>query len=93
MLSRHRDGVQNLLDKQQSKKSLDLAMESWKERNRMSEQLGRGKYVLAEYEKIKRITLPFGDNLLLYLTTEVDADHRKILDGVHRLEAGLDYLN
>jgi hypothetical protein len=59
----------------------------------MSEQLGRGKYVLAEYDKIKRITLPFGDNLLLYLTTEVNADHRKILDGIHRLEAGLDYLN
>lgn len=93
MLSRHREGVQNLLDKQQSKKSLDLAMESWKERNRMSEQLGRGKYVLAEYEKIKRITLPFGDNLLLYLTTEKNSDHRKILDGIHRLEAGLDYLN
>ena len=79
MLSRHRPGVQNLLDKKQSKKSLDLAMDSWRERSDISQQIGKGKYVLAEYEKIKRITLPFGENLLLYLTTEVDADHTKIL--------------
>jgi hypothetical protein len=93
MLSRHRSGVQNLLDKKQSKKSLDLAMDSWRERSDISQQIGKGKYVLAEYEKIKRITLPFGENLLLYLTTEVDADHTKILEKIHRLEAGLQYLN
>ena len=93
MLSRHRPGVQNLLDKEQSKKSLELAMASWKVRSDISKQIGKGKYVLAEYEKIKRITLPFGENLLLYLTTEVDADHTKILEKIHRLEAGLEYLN
>ena len=93
MLSRHRPGVQNLLDKEQSKKSLDLAMDSWRERSDISQQIGKGKYVLAEYEKIKRITLPFGENLLLYLTTEVEADHTKILEKIHRLEAGLEYLN
>jgi hypothetical protein len=91
MLSRHRPGVQNLLDKEQSKKSLELAMASWKVRSDISKQIGKGKYVLAEYEKIKRITLPFGENLLLYLTTEVDADHTKILEKIHRLEAGLEY--
>jgi hypothetical protein len=30
--------------------------------------------------------------MLLYLTTEVDADHAKILDKIHRLEAGLEYI-
>ena len=58
---------------------------------RYIKQIGKGKYVLAEYEKIKRITLPFGENLLLYLTTEVEADHTKILEKIHRLEAGLEY--
>jgi hypothetical protein len=48
-------------------------------------------YVLAEYEKIKRITMPFGDHLLLYLTTEVEADHSNIYDRIRRLEAGLKY--
>jgi hypothetical protein len=66
-------------------------MASWRQRNEISDRIGKGKYVLAEYEKIKRITLPFGDNLLLYLTTEVNVDHTKILDKIHRLEAGLEY--
>jgi hypothetical protein len=91
MLSRHREGVQNLLNQEQSKRSLELAMDSWKQRDEISDRIGKGKYVLAEYEKIKRITLPFGDNFLLYITTEVDADHTKILDKIHRLEAGLKY--
>ncbi|MGC1930490.1 MAG: hypothetical protein WA667_16085, partial [Candidatus Nitrosopolaris sp.] len=52
--------------------------------------IGKGMYVLAEYEKIKRITMPFGDDLLLYLTTEVEADHLTIYDRIRSLEAGLE---
>jgi hypothetical protein len=39
---------------------------------------------LAEYEKIKRITMPLGDHIL-YITTEVEADDRGIIDKVRRL--------
>jgi hypothetical protein len=88
---RHRQGVQNLLSKDESKKSLELAMDSWKVRDGLSDKIGKGMYVLAEYEKIKRITMPFGDELLLYLTTEVEADHSNIYDRIRRLEAGLKY--
>jgi len=91
LFSRHRPGVQNLLNSEESKKSLKLAMDSWMARNQISHKIGKGKYVLAEYEKIKRMTLPFGDNYLLYITTEVEGDHSKILDRIHRLEAGLEY--
>ena len=49
------------------------------------------EYVLAEYEKIKRLTMPFGDDLILYLTTEVEADHSNKYDRIRRLEAGLKY--
>ena len=88
---RHRQGVQNLLTKDESKKSLEMAMDSWRIREGLSDKIGKGMYVLAEYEKIKRITMPFGDHLLLYLTTEVEADHSNIYDRVRRLEAGLKY--
>ena len=91
MSSRHREGVQNLLNREESKKSLELAMNSWRDRSAISHKIGKGKYVLAEYEKIKRITLPFGENYLLYITTEVDANHSKILDKIRRLESGLKY--
>ena len=90
---RHRQGVQNLLSKDESKKSLEMAMAAWKVRSEFSDKIGKGKYVLAEYEKIKRITMPFGDDLLLYLTTEVEADDSSIYDRIRSLEAGLKYWN
>jgi hypothetical protein len=91
MYSRHREGVKNLLSNEESIKSLELAMTSWKIRGELAEKIGKGRYVLAEYEKIKRITMPFGDDLLLYVTTEVDADHSNIYDRSRRLESGLKY--
>jgi hypothetical protein len=91
MYSRHRQGVTNLLSNEESKKSLELAMNAWKTRSELAPKIGKGKYVLAEYEKIKRITMPFGNDLLLYLTTEVEADHSNILNRIRKLEAGLKY--
>jgi hypothetical protein len=91
MYSRHRQGVINLLTPEETKKSLEMAMTGWKVRSELSRKIGKGRYVLAEYEKIKRITMPFGDDYLLYLTTEVQADHLNIINRIRKLEAGLKY--
>jgi hypothetical protein len=88
---RQLEGVQNLLSAEESKKSLEMAMAAWKVRDGFSDNIGKGMYVLAEYEKIKRITMPFGNDLLLYLTTEVGADHSIIYEKIRSLEAGLKY--
>ncbi|MFZ0345924.1 MAG: hypothetical protein WAL24_12270 [Nitrososphaeraceae archaeon] len=86
MHSDHRQGVQNLLSPEESKKSLELAINAWKLRNELAPKIGKGRYVLAEYEKIKRITMPLGDNHVLYMTTEVESDHAKIMDKVRMLK-------
>jgi hypothetical protein len=87
MHSNHREGVQNLLSPEESKKSLELAVNSWKTRSQLAPKIGKGKYVLAEYEKLKRITMPLGDEQhLLYITTEPEADHSKIIDTVRTLK-------
>jgi hypothetical protein len=84
MYSDYREGVENLLTPEESKKSLKLAINAWKIRSGLTPKIGKGKYVLAEYEKVKRITMPLGKNHLLYITTDVQADHssmiRKILE-------------
>lgn len=56
----------NLFTPEESKKSLERATfkTGWKVRSELSHKIGRGKYVVAEYEKIKRITMPFGDDYL-----------------------------
>src|SRR5215203_685228 len=56
MYSDHRPGVTNLLTSDESRKSLEMAVNAWKSRSQLAPKIGRGKYVLAEYEKIKRIT-------------------------------------
>src|ERR1041384_2288053 len=68
MFSDHRPGVTNLLTPDESKKSLEMAVNAWKTRSQLADKIGKGKYVLAEYEKIKRITMPLDDNHILYVT-------------------------
>jgi hypothetical protein len=84
MYSEHREGVRNLLTPEESKKSLELAVNAWKTRSELAPKIGEGKYVLAEYERIKRITMPLGDEEkhLLYITTEPEADHSNIIRGI-----------
>ncbi|HYX55094.1 MAG TPA: hypothetical protein VE818_02955 [Nitrososphaeraceae archaeon] len=83
--SDHRQGVKNLLTPEESKESLELAVNSWKIRSKLAPKIGRGKYVLAEYEKMKRITMPLDSNHILYITTEIEADDRGTIDKIRRL--------
>ncbi len=86
MYSDHREGVKNLLSPEESKESLEMALGSWKIRTKLGPKIGKGKYVLAEYEKIKRITIPLNDKHLLYITTEVECDHSRLIDRIQSLE-------
>ena len=84
--SGHRKGVRNLLTPKESLKSLRLAVTAWKIRSQLSRKIGKGRYVLAEYARIKRITIPLGNKHLLYLTTSRKADHKKIINSATRLK-------
>ena len=83
--SDHRKNVINLLTPEESKKSLKLAINAWKIRSELTPKIGKGKYVLAEYEKIKRITLPLGDHHLIYVTTDPSADHSNIINRIKEI--------
>ena len=85
MFSDHKAGVVNLLTPEESKRSLEMAVNAWRERATLAPKIGKGKYVLAEYEKIKRITMPLGDDHMLYITTETKADHSRIINGARQL--------
>jgi hypothetical protein len=85
MYSGHREGTRNLLSPKESRESLEMALEGWKIRAVLAPKIGSGRYVLAEYEKIKRITMPLGENHLLYVTTEVTCDHPLLIERIHKL--------
>jgi len=86
LYSAHRDGVTNLLSQEENKKSLDLAVNAWKARTEFAKKIGKGMYVLAAYEKIKRITMPLDDEHLLYITMETNANHDYIIEKALKLK-------
>jgi hypothetical protein len=83
----HREGITNLLSSDETKRSNLQALARWGLRNSLASKIGKGKYAMAEYEKIKRITFPLENHHLLLITTEVNADHNKIIDSVLQLLA------
>lgn len=85
MYSDQREGVEILVTPEESKQSLKLALNAWKVRSQLAPKIGKGKYVLAEYEKVKRITMPLGNDHLLYVTTAVEADHSSILQKIREI--------
>jgi hypothetical protein len=58
------------------------AIARWALRSSLVPKVGKGRYAMAEYQKIKRITFPLEESHLLLVTTEVDADHNKIIQDV-----------
>ncbi len=68
------------------KNRFSSAINAWKSRNEVSAKIGRGKYALVEYEKIKRITMPLDFDHILYITTDVEADHAPIIYKALRLK-------
>lgn len=84
-----RKGLKNLLTSEETKRSLLQALARWKLRDELSAKTGKGKYAMAEYEKMKRITVLLDETHLLLVTTDVDANHATIIDEILKLKARL----
>ena len=80
-----REGIKNLLSPEETKRSNLQALARWARRNSLSPKVGKGKYAMAEYEKVKRITIPLDNSHLLLVTTEVNADHSRLIDQVLKM--------
>jgi hypothetical protein len=80
-----REGVQDLLSREETRRSNLQALARWGLRYTLASKIGRGKYAMAEYENIKRITVPLDNDHLLLVTTEVDLDHEKIINDILKL--------
>jgi len=71
--------VKILVSKNQSLASLKAAAKDWSQRKKLVRTLGTCKYVVAEYDKVKRIIMPAGRNHILYITTTAALDHNKVV--------------
>ncbi len=65
-----RAGIQNIIPMADTKKTLQRAIGAWQERSKVTDKVGRGLYVIAAYEKIKRITIPLENGNLLFISVD-----------------------
>ena len=84
LISEHRKSVKTALSKSESRASLMMAARSWKQRKSLAKKIGRCKYVIAEYDRVKRITLPAGKNHLIYITTDPKANVSSLIKRVRK---------
>ena len=68
----HRDGVTNYLSEDETAASLKRAASAWQARKVLKPKIGDGKYAVAAFEKITRITFPLGKNHLLFVSLGTD---------------------
>ena len=80
-----KEGVTDYLKPDFQRESLRHAMDAWKLRNKFSGSIGKGKYAIAEYEKLKRITIPLEDDKLIYLTCEPQIIHDELIKTILKL--------
>ena len=63
-----RSGVRNVIPISDTKKTLQRAIGAWQERAKITDKVGKGLYVIAAYDKIKRITIPLDKGNLLFIS-------------------------
>ena len=70
--SSFRKDVNNILSLEETKASLKRALTTWKVRDELSSKIGKGRFAIVGYEKIKRITVPLKNDHMLFLSVEGD---------------------
>lgn len=80
-----REGIENLLSERAENELVNLSIIDWKARKDMSKWLGKTKYTLGEYDKVKRFSFYLGDDHLLLVSTEKDADTNVVVEEVIEL--------
>ena len=68
----HRNDVDNILTLEETKSTLKRAIDTWKGREDLSAKIGKGRYAIVGYDKIKRITVPLKNDHLLFVSVEGD---------------------
>jgi len=79
-----RDGVTLHLNDYETSKLLREASNSWHYRHQLSFKLGKGKFALAVYEKLIRMTIPIDQENLLLLTLENFDNIPQLVENVNK---------
>ncbi len=80
--AKFKSGVQRYFKEEEIKSSLSEVQDRWVSRKKMSFKIGEPKFAMAQYGKVNRITMALGDEGIILVTTELDADINKLVDEI-----------
>ena len=80
-----RKGLSSLISEHDENELVNLSIINWKARKDMSKSLGKTIYTLAEHENVKRFSFYLGDDHMLLLSTEKDANTNVVVDEIIKL--------
>lgn len=86
--TRIREGVEPFLTPQETKETLQYAANAWKIRKSFEPRIGKGQYVLAVYEKLRRLTMPLADKYILMVTWGQDGGTFDIIEHIQNMFSG-----
>ena len=77
-LIKMREGLQSYLSNEETQYSIIDTFSKWRTRQGLAKKLGEPLYAMAEYEKVKRITMPINDDGLILVSAEPSVNHETI---------------
>ncbi len=79
------NGVQGYFKEEEIKSSLSEAQNRWASRKKMSFKIGQPKFAMAQYGKVNRITMSYGSEGVILVTTELDVEINKLVDEIIKI--------
>ncbi len=80
-----RENISPILSTEELKMMHYYASQRWETRKNIEHKLGKIKYAMAEYEKLKRMTFPINEEYMLMIATEINTDHTRVINKVLEL--------
>ncbi len=85
--AKFRNGIHGYFQEEEIKDSLSKAQKRWDSRKKMSLKIGEPKFAMAQYDKVSRITICLDNYGIILVTTEIDVDVNKLVDGIIDIRA------
>jgi len=91
IISKSQEGTNLYLSPESTKDTLHHAATAWKSRMKHVDEIGRGLYTIAVYEKLRRVTMPLAADRILLVTIDNAGGQKQILDELLNLVVYKDY--
>ncbi len=87
-----REGLKSFLNNEETEKSMRQAVVRMNSRKLLSHKVGDIHYGLGKYDKMSRVTIPFGKDGLIMISIDPDAECDGIAEKIIRIREKFEYL-